>query len=193
MADSTPPGEIRGEQAEKGPPLPQTDSAVRPVREGELSAAVRGEIDAVYQRGWLATYLQDALAGHATPNKTMHALLDAALEEQNVERKLEARRGILKHILPKGITVNSRVDMNRLMEKMVLLGIHPVLWEASGEIKLGVRPGKEQKDRLMLGYDEIGIDISRFPISTKPGAPLTDFPWRGEGIVERRLPITEDE
>lgn len=171
--------------------LPQgTDAAVRPGKGTDLSAGVRGDIDAVYQKGWLATYLQDALAGKATPNQKVHTLLDEAIEEQNIERKLEARRAILQHILPKGITVNSRADINELMKKMVLLGIHPVLWEESGQIKLGVRPGKEQENRVALGYDEIGIDITRFPISTKPGAGLTDFPWRGDGIVEKRLPAS---
>lgn len=180
------------ESTEHGLLPPGMDSDVKPGKSTELSAGVRGEIDAVYRKGWLATYLQNALAGNTTPNKTVHALLDKAIEEQNVERKLEARRAILQHILPKGITVNSRVDINKLMKNMVLLGIHPVLWETSRQIKLGVRPGKEQEDRVALGYDEIEVDIRRFPISTEPGTPLTDFVWRGDGIVEKRLSAPED-
>lgn len=77
-----------GLSEDEGPSSAPKDSAIQPVPQTALSAGVRSDIDAVYQTGWLATYLKDAPENRPTQRETVHTLLAPTQDEYSLQTRV---------------------------------------------------------------------------------------------------------
>lgn len=144
----------------------------------QLSLSTQSQIDELLGRGIFETYFKNALAGKPTPAATVQALLEHVGKTNNDQLKVQARQGILKHLLPKGIEVTGRHDIVSLVRAFRRVGIVPM--SSQDEVKLGLRQKPTDQKREV----DVGVDPQAFIGGMEKGAPRGTKTWHGEWLME---------